>query len=267
MEPEMRANIRELVQSKYLSLPKYPDQHALSLLVMQVEAFFAFSICRSALYSQQAEPRIVELYKKYGVRASRPPIVEPEPSLSDQYEVPLSTRERRVGHENKREAIKGGVPGNVKFLGVIKLIMDQTHDIILKFPLFELPTELSDDSLTYVLSQPDFAQFNKRQLRQKLSKFPVEMAYISKIQALLTQRFENMLHNKWLESIVKAIERVMREDFASESQKLVRSSDQINPYLLRFLTFADIYLERIIFDKMKAAMQKYLKFVLNFAAR
>ena len=50
MEPEMRRNIRELVHSKHLNLPEYPDRDTLSLLVMQVESYFTYSVCKSALY-------------------------------------------------------------------------------------------------------------------------------------------------------------------------------------------------------------------------
>ena len=36
---------------------------------------------------------------------------------------------------------------------------------------------------------------------------------------------------------------------------------------MRFFRFIDIYLERILLDKMKESLEKYLKFILQFMAR
>jgi len=49
--------------------------------------------------------------------------------------------------------------------------------------------------------------------------------------------------------------------------KVIKSTSQINPYLMRFFTFLNIYLERMLLDKMKESMEKYLKFILQFMAR
>ena len=36
---------------------------------------------------------------------------------------------------------------------------------------------------------------------------------------------------------------------------------------MKFFTFLDIYLERVLLNKMKESMEKYLKFILQFVAR
>jgi hypothetical protein len=161
-------------------------------------------------------------------------------------------------------------------------------------PLFELPTELSADTLSYMLSSKEFSKFTGTELRQKLSAFPIDMEYIRQVQDLLTKRFVKTLHGKWVEPIVQAIETMMKEQFdqtempppkpnmlghnqqtkamyeaikKSVKKKLVRLPEQINPHLFKFLKTVNIYMERVIFDKMNESMNKYLEFVLKFMAR
>ena len=106
-------------------------------------------------------------------------------------------------------------------------------------------------------------------------------------------RFKNVLHNKWLESIVRAVERMVVDQFdildipppvpsihgnnpktqmmqaikKTIKGKLIKLPGQIKPYLMRFFTFINIYMERIIFDKMNESMKKYLSLILMFMAR
>ena len=92
----------------------------------------------------------------------------------------------------------------------------------------------------------------------------------------MAKRFQNQLHNKWLELIVQKIEnmivsaadsRLSRASTKSESKKIVKRKSQIDPFLMKFFTFINIYMERMLFDKMKDSMQKFLMFLLQFMAR
>ena len=51
------------------------------------------------------------------------------------------------------------------------------------------------------------------------------------------------------------------------ASRLIRSVKQVDPYLMRFFTLMNIYLERMLLDKMKESMEKYRRFVLQFMAR
>ena len=94
------------------------------------------------------------------------------------------------------------------------------------------------------------------------------MGFIHQVQNLLAKRFKNQLHSKWLEIIVQKTEKVIQSAFKEEkSKKVVKMKSQINPFLVKFFTFINIYMERMLFDKMKASMQKFLKFLLQFMAR
>ena len=80
-----------------------------------------------------------------------------------------------------------------------------------------------------------------------------------------------------MEKIVQKVEGMIKvqfkdDQFVSKSKtkrkdKVIKSTSQINPYLVRFFTFMDIYLERMLLDKMKESMEKYLRFILQFMAR
>jgi hypothetical protein len=105
------------------------------------------------------------------------------------------------------------IPGNKRFIELIKLIMDNTNIYVKKSPLFILPTELDTNTMSYLLSQPEFAKYSKTKLQKKLEKFPIEMTYIHEIQIILSRRFRSQLHNKWIESIVRGVEAIIKEDF------------------------------------------------------
>lgn len=114
-------------------------------------------------------------------------------------------------------------------------------------------------------------------MRAKLSQFPVSISYIHEVQNCLATRFKSHLHNKWLELIVQKTENVIKSEFAggaivnesskSEKKKIVTSKSQIKPFLIKFFTCINIYMERMLFDKMKTSMEKFLKFLLQFMAR
>lgn len=59
--------------------------------------------------------------------------------------------------------------------------MDKTHEFVKKSPLFILPTELDANTMSFILSQPEFTKYSKAKLQKKLEKFPIEMTYIHKI--------------------------------------------------------------------------------------
>ena len=79
-----------------------------------------------------------------------------------------------------------------------------------------------------------------------------------------------------MEKIVQKVEAVIWVVFkdgdeakpkTKRKEKVIKSTSQINPYLMRFFTFMNIYLERMLLDKMKESMEKYLRFLLQFMAR
>jgi len=102
------------------------------------------------------------------------------------------------------------------------------------------------------------------------------MNNIVQIQDVLTKRFRDLLRSGWLEKIVQKVEAAISVVFkdadevkpkAKRKGKVIKSTSQINPYLMRFFTFMNIYLERMLLDKMKESMEKYLRFLLQFMAR
>jgi hypothetical protein len=74
-----------------------------------------------------------------------------------------------------------------------------------------------------------------------------------------------------LEVIVKKIEHMISsvDDYrivgscpGSETIKVVKRKNQIEPFLMKFFTFINIYMERMLFDKMKESMVKFREFLL-----
>ena len=55
--------------------------------------------------------------------------------------------------------------GHEKFIQAIGLALDRTAKVIWAYPLFELPTELSDETLKFLLFQKDFSNTTKRNLK------------------------------------------------------------------------------------------------------
>jgi hypothetical protein len=46
----------------------------------------------------------------------------------------------------------------------LRLVMEKTFTIVEHYPLFELPTELDDESLNYLLCQKEFSSNTKASL-------------------------------------------------------------------------------------------------------
>lgn len=44
------------------------------------------------------------------------------------------------------------VPGTESLIGVIKFIMDRQFEVLSRYPLFEIPTSLREETLTFLLS-------------------------------------------------------------------------------------------------------------------
>ena len=65
------------------------------------------------------------------------------------------------------------MPGNKHLIEVVRFAMNRTQVIISAHPLFELPTELNDETLGYLLSQKEFAANTRKTMREKLAKYPV----------------------------------------------------------------------------------------------
>ena len=93
--------------------------------------------------------------------------------------------------------------------------MNLTIDYIQKYPLFELPTELTKETISYMLSQKEFTKMTAKELQEKLRKFPIDMELVRQIQVQLTTRFKNILQHKWVEPIIQAVEKVIKDEFES----------------------------------------------------
>ena len=90
------------------------------------------------------------------------------------YEMLPYSRERREDWDNSLELLQSQtVPGNRRLMEVIRYAMGRTHAVVRAYPLFELPTELNDETLGYLLSQKEFAANTKKSLRAKLARYPV----------------------------------------------------------------------------------------------
>lgn len=74
------------------------------------------------------------------------------------------------------------------------------------------------------------------------------------------QKIENMISSA-------ADARISSASTKPESKKIIKRKSQIEPFLMKFFTFINIYMERMLFDKMKESMEKFLKFLLQFMAR
>ena len=60
----------------------------------------------------------------------------------------------------------------------MQFVMEKTFAIVEHYPLFELPTELDDETLNYLLCQKEFARNTKSELKEQLAQYPVQMPYI-----------------------------------------------------------------------------------------
>lgn len=150
--------------------------------------------------------------------------------------------------------------------------------MLARYPLFEIPTALSEETLRFILTQKEFSANSKEQLRVKLAQYPVDMGLILSVQDCLASRFKRVLSQKWYGRIVKEVERVVDLEFkdnkgpyssgtASQGEGVVTRRAQIYPPLSKFFTFLNIYMERQIFDKMKESMEAFRQFVIQFLAR
>lgn len=72
-------------------------------------------------------------------------------------------------------------------------MMDRQYHVLAKYPLFELPSALGEDTLGYILSQKDFAANTKQSLRARLAEHPVDMGLVLSIQDCLAARFKRVL--------------------------------------------------------------------------
>lgn len=93
------------------------------------------------------------LMAKHGLKTSEPPKVDHDGTIFRKYKMLEYSKERRDDYDNSVGLIKSQtVPGNKDLIEVVKFAMQRTLVIIQKYPLFELPTELDDETLGYLLS-------------------------------------------------------------------------------------------------------------------
>lgn len=116
---------------------------------------------------------------KYGLKTTKPPAVDNDGTIFKKYDMLPFSRDRREDWENSLELLESHtIPGNRRMMDVMRYTTARTHAIVNSYPLFELPTELNDETLGYLLSQKDFAGNTKKGLQAKLARYPVQMSYI-----------------------------------------------------------------------------------------
>ena len=156
-----------------------PADYALQSLVMEVESLYVYAVLKSVIRSQCEDPAIRKLMTKYGLKTTKPPAVDDDGTIFQKYEMLPYSRERREDWDNSLELLQSQtVPGNRRLLEVVRYAMCRTDAVVRAYPLFELPTELDDEALGYLLRQKEFAANTKKSLRAKLARFPVYMSYI-----------------------------------------------------------------------------------------
>lgn len=113
---------------------------------------------------------------KHGVKSLAPPAVDDDGTMFREYVFPDFSHQRQSAMKSSiKRILSDTIAGNQDFIKIVALAMAKTSDILWSYPLFELPTELTDDSLNYLLSQKEFASNTKASLKQELAQYPVQM--------------------------------------------------------------------------------------------
>ena len=144
--------------SDRVSMPRYPDQERVQHLIMQVESLFVYAILKALTVSQARDPMVRELMNQYEIKSFTPPDVDRHGTMFKKYSVPIFSQERAAAMKKSRKVIlSNSITGNAHFIEAVQFVMERTFKILWHYPLFELPTELDDESLNYLLCQAEFA--------------------------------------------------------------------------------------------------------------
>jgi hypothetical protein len=184
-----------------------------------------------------------------------PPDADREAPLRAPYHIREYSQRRRDDYEAAVGLVMAGTPGRQNLVEVIKYMMDRQYEVLARYPLFEIPTAVGEETLRFILTQKEFSASSKEQLRVKLAQYPVDMGLILSVQDCLASRFKRVLAQKWYGRIVKEVERVVDLEFkdnkgpyssstASQGEGVVTRRAQIYPPLSKFFTFLNIYMER-----------------------
>ena len=157
MPKKFKEKVRKLVSDR-VSMPEYPDRERVQHLIMQVESLFVYAILKSVVVSQVRDPMVREMMNFYQVYSFTPPDVDRRGTMFPKYSVPIFSRERAAAMKKSRKVIlSNSITGNAHFIEAVQFVMEKTFKILWHYPLFELPTELDDESLNYLLCQAEFA--------------------------------------------------------------------------------------------------------------
>jgi hypothetical protein len=105
-----------------------------------------------------------------------------------------------------KRILSNTIPGNAQFIATLQYVMEQTWSTM-NHSLFDSPVELSDDTLSYLLSQKQFKHFSSlKSLKEAVRQYPVELPKVQVIWDLMAHRFKRILETKWADAIAKRIE-------------------------------------------------------------
>ena len=91
--------------------------------------------------------------RKYDVKDVCPPEVDTSGLIFEKYIIKSwDGKSKELLNLMKEQVVKETVPGMKSLLEIVKLVTNLSIDYIQKYPLFELPTELNKDTLSYMLA-------------------------------------------------------------------------------------------------------------------
>jgi heme oxygenase len=87
MADGIKERIRKLVESDRLNLNRYPREGLLQTLVIEVEAYYIYSLMKSVLVTQEDDDIIRPLLHKHNVKTFKIADPDVEPLIQDKFEV------------------------------------------------------------------------------------------------------------------------------------------------------------------------------------
>jgi len=115
----------------------------------------------------------------------------------------------------------------LEFINCLKI------DLLDKTPIFEIP--LSDKTLTYLSTLPQFAKLKKHEIVQLTQDYPVEGLVFVQTQNALAAHFRKVVTHRWQEKITQYVEKMIAKNFGRKKKaSQVRDHRVLNPFLVRF---------------------------------
>lgn len=159
---KMRSNILKIVCQR-IDLKNYFKQEVMQECIMHIEALYVYATLKSVLLSQQSDPIVQRMIFKYGYTSLTMPRVDEELVIGVLgYKMPTYDKERRDELEScKKHLRRESIPGNLSMSQIVLTLLQKTFRIVQGYPLFELPTELNNETIGYMLSQKEFASLSR----------------------------------------------------------------------------------------------------------